>query len=97
MMERINTARRALRETVWWIDAFAALLGWLVVLLLVLTAVRLELVSYLLGDFFDHYAAATEAARGSFNLFAGIALLVVFAVAVALRWHTRATFRGEGR
>lgn len=93
--EALGRARRATLHAIWWADCFAAALGWMIVILIALSGFNLVVATFLMGDFFTHYADASEDARRSFHWFAVPALGVVFAITAGLRWHTRSKLLTE--
>jgi len=79
-----------IRHMVWWTDCAAAAVGWSFLFLLALSGFSLLIAGFLIGDFFSHYVAATDEARGQFHLFAVPFVAGVFSLTVWMRWSTRA-------
>jgi len=81
--------RHRFRQVIWFIDCNAAAIGWFTVFLIAMTGANFVIFSWLLGDFFTHFATASAESRSSFIPFALIIYGVWLALTVWLRWGTR--------
>lgn len=81
--------RHLFRQVTWFIDCNAAAIGWFTLFLIAMTGANFVIFSWLLGDFFTHFATASADARTSFIPFALAIYAVWLALTVWLRWGTR--------
>lgn len=81
--------RHRFRQVTWFIDCNAAAIGWFTIFLIAMTGANFVIFSWLLGDFFTHFANASVEARSSFIPFALAIYVFWLALTVWLRWGTR--------